>query len=694
MRFCGKCGQPLHQSSVSLDRERRSVSTVFIDLSGFTKLTYDFDPEALRDLADGVLTVVAGIIEDYDGYVDAFQGDGLIALFGAPHSHPDDPYRAVKAAAVSLEAIEAIGEDKGYPLKGRAGVNTGVVIAGSVGSGRVKDYTVMGSAVNLAARLEAAATPGEVWVGPATFEATRHRASYQLVSGVSLPGFPDITEVHKLSALDSALPHDPYAELRFIGRSRELVALEAKFDESVTSGRVKTAWLYGEVGSGKTRLVGKLADRLRAHAPHVFILEEQSLNAEAMWRELGGHLFEAEPGGPQWEELVRRGVTQLLPGEPRWQTYILRSLGLAASKPWRRLERRSVDRTFVAWRDLLLAFARRAPGTLLVVEHSSQGSSFGQFLDLLQAEAAPLFILRTSRERHATPNADGLRLGPLNLQESLALISQVTDASLRVATESLILQVGGIPANVLELGRALGTAPQLSFSDSLASLLQARLDSLAPEARQVLILAALTGERSWDGLAVNLIGPESRERLTELVRERLLVREGGSSVPDEAEYRFQSELLRRVVLDMVPYSERPLLHLRIATWLEAYAPLDLSANVGYHFREGNSHEAAYPHYLAAADLAVSEQDARQAYGLFDELLTLELPGYLLAQGALAYAQAALSYQDWQLAAKQLSRAKLWTELCSPEDRDELLQVHAQLNRDLKSTLDEDAPVAS
>ena len=172
MRFCGMCGAPLAVAPAR--RERRRVTTVFIDLTGFSTLTRDFDPEKLRDLADDVLSVVAGIIEEYDGYIDAFQGDGLIALFGAPNAHPNDPERAVLAAAEGLRAIEAMGRSKGYPLKGRAGVNTGLVIAGNLGSGKIKDYTVMGSAVNLAARLEAAATPGEVWVG--TGNIPRHKA--------------------------------------------------------------------------------------------------------------------------------------------------------------------------------------------------------------------------------------------------------------------------------------------------------------------------------------------------------------------------------------------------------------------------------------------------------------------------------------------------------------------------------------
>src|SRR5690606_30328166 len=151
-RFCGMCGSELTKQPAG--RERRRVSVLFVDLVSFSTMTHGLDPEELRDLADGVLTAVAAVIEDFDGYVDAFRGDGLIALFGAPHWHPDDPYRAVLAAARALETIERLGRTRGQQLKGRAGVTTGIVIAGSVGSGKVRSYTVMGSAVNLSARLE------------------------------------------------------------------------------------------------------------------------------------------------------------------------------------------------------------------------------------------------------------------------------------------------------------------------------------------------------------------------------------------------------------------------------------------------------------------------------------------------------------------------------------------------------------
>lgn len=684
MRFCGRCGTALQRS---LARERRNVSVVFIDLCGFSTLTREFDPEILRDLADQVLTVVAGIIEDYDGHVDAFQGDGLIALFGAPHSHPDDPNRAVQAAAAGLRAIEAIGKSKGYPLKGRAGVNTGIVIAGSVGSGRVREYTVMGSAVNFAARLESAAEDGEVWVGPETFEATRHRMSYESITGVSLNGFPNITEVYKLLTLNETRESDPHAQLSFVGRAREIELLKLALNDVQTLQTAQVRWLVGEVGSGKTRLLLEFAKAANLQG----IWLEESLDTKVMWRTLARQMFDLPDDEPVWQQRVPAFLKELIPNEPRWQIYILRSLGLLEEKPWRRLERRGIDRTFLAWRDFFLAWLSHKQSPLLfVLEHGSQSVSpfdglragFGQLVELLREANAPLFIVQTSRGRDVPPQADVIYMKPLSMEESLALVEQVASPQMKTATNSLIFQVGGVPANILELGRALQLTNPGSFRGSLASLLQARLDMLSATTRQLLAYAALTGERSWEGLLLELSSVDANE-LQSLVQENVLLREGNSSLEGHNEYRFQSELFRSAVLRMVPYADRPLLHLQIASWLEKHAPLSLSALIGHQFKEGQSLEAAYPHYLAAADNAVQESNSEEAYKLFSTLLGLELPVHLLAQGSLAYAQAALSQKHASKAKEQLTFAEQWLELCSPETRAQLGEVLAQLGEDVR-----------
>ncbi len=684
MRFCGMCGSRLERQLTA--RERRRVSVVFVDLAGFSSLTHGLDPEELRDLADEVLTMVAGIIEEYDGHVDAFRGDGLIALFGAPHSHPDDASRAVLAASSSLEAIRSIGRSRGIRLEGRAGVNTGVVIAGSVGSGRVRSYTVMGSAVNLAARLEEAATPGEVWVGDETFQTTRNRLAFEETGPLQLPGFPAVRRAHRLVSTVQPRESDPYAGIRFIGRAKELAALKDAYEQTVKAGRARELWLVGEAGRGKTRLLNEFLNSVSNALSSIWI--EVHPTEEFSWKALEPQLFgtDADEDERARHQHVQESLQRLLPDEPRWHQAILNSLDLISTKPWTRLDRRTVDRTNLAWRDLLVALARSGGEVALVVavDNEPRDEALLEFLALLGAAEAPILLLRTSRWENLPAEADSLALGPLDFHESLALLDELASPEMRTASEALVRQVGGVPAYVLELGRALSLTPSGSFSGSLASLLQSRLDMVEAPARLLLAQAALTGEATWEGLLLELAGGEEDELVSALVDEDLLVREAHSTVPEDIEYRFQSELLRQAVLRMIPFSDRPLLHLRIATWLESHAPLTFSELIAEHFERGGSPDAAYAHYLAAADQSAAQGDAERADDLYERLLGLDLSADLLAEGALAYANAALARGDRERAMAELTRARGWIAQSDEGERDELERVEQRLRSDAEA----------
>ena len=719
-RFCGMCGAPLAKHPV--ERERRRVSMVFIDLAGFTTLTHGFDPEELRDLADEILTVIAGIIEDYDGHVDAFQGDGLTALFGAPRSHPDDPKRAVLAAAAGLRAIEAIGRSKGYTLKGRAGVNTGVVIAGSVGLGRVKDYTVMGSAVNLAARLEAAATPGSVLVGAETYEATRHALRFAESPPLKLAGFPDVTRAFELVSTDYPAQTDPNAGLAFVGRERELGRLKETYAQVSASGRPQQLWLVGEAGSGKTRLLREFVDALatpenlspEVSSPEpgrstlVWLREQPALDGRSpQWTQLAEQLFGLLPA--EDEHLKRQRVLEYFKtrlknlktgseeGDATWQKSILDSLGLVESDRRKGSRPRAHGTYALAWVRLLRHVASSGGSPLVVVADThSSNPGLEEFFGGLLRSRGPVLILRTSRTREGTTSAQTqtpthtLALTPLSLSESQALLEQVASPLLAPATRSLVTQAGGVPAYILELGRALSITPTGSFSGSLTSLLQARLDMLPPSSRHLLAYVASTGERCWEGLAIHLAngqlaGGDGRAALDALVEAGLLTEEGVSSLPGEVEYRFQSELLRSAAERLVPYGDRGALHRRVALWLEQRAPLELSGLIGHHFEKAGMLEAAYPHYLAAADSAVAAHNLDVAFEIFDHLLALDLTPVLQAQGALAYAQAALGAGDPARARVQLDAARGGLEHL-PEAAGELRSVYEKLRGEVARLL--------
>ena len=723
MRFCGMCGAPLAARPV--ERERRRVSVVFIDLAGFTTLTRGFDPEELRDLADEILTVVAGIVEDYDGHVDAFQGDGLTALFGAPRSHPDDPKRAVLAAAAGLRAVEAIGESKGYVIKGRAGVNTGIVIAGSVGLGRVKDYTVMGSAVNLAARLEAAATPGTVLVGAETYEATRHALRFVESPPLTLAGFPEVTRAFELVSTHPAQT-DPNAGLAFVGRARELERLREVYAQVSTSRRPRQLWLVGETGSGKTRLLNefvrahvagpalesegpKLEDNVKPQgtAQRVIWLREQpSLDGRSpQWAQLAEGLFGLLPG--EDEHLKRERVLAHLRldggGTAAWQKSILDSLGLFEHDRRKGSRPRAHSTYALAWARLLRSTLDEDTPLLIIADTNSSHPGLEELFGALSGSRGPILILRTSRTLEGLPPAQTLPLTPLSLEESRALLEQVASPLLAPATRSLVTQTGGVPAYILELGRALSITPTGSFSGSLTSLLQARLDMLAPPSRRLLAYAAAIGERCWDGLALHLagenpagghpagehVGKGAKDALEALTNAGLLTEEGPSSVPGEIEYRFQSELLRSAAERLVPYSDRGALHRRVALWLEQRAPLELSGLIGHHFERAGMLEAAYPHHLAGAESALAARDLEGAYAAYERLLAPELKPALRAQGGLAYAQAALSAKDPARALLPLGAVEGALEGLPTEETGELRSVYERLREETARLLTPD-----
>jgi len=689
MRYCGMCGRELASHAGSGERERRRVSVVFVDLMGFSTLTHGLDPEELRDLADEVLTVVAGVVEDYDGYVDAFRGDGLIAVFGAPHSHPDDPYRAVVAAAAGLRAIEHIGNAKGLDLHGRAGVTTGIVVAGSVGSGRVREYTVMGSVVNLASRLEGAAMPGQVLVGRDTFEATRHRLSFERVDGLALAGFPDVTSAYAFVA-DREQHADPYRTLPFVGRQRELEALGAALREVRERDRASELWLVGEAGAGKTRLLQTFAERASPATTRVLWLgvrrSDERPDGGPDWAALAEQLFGIDPRDDERTRLQQAQIAleRYLPGDGRWQRLVLSSIGLMPSRTWTRLERRTVDRAMLAWRDLLSAVARAEPGRalLLVVASDRYAPSLGEFCELLQGTEGPLLVVRPSRGRDLPEGARKLALPSLSLEESLRLLEQVVDPIFAVAARTLVAQVGGVPASIFELARALAITQDANVSSSLVSLLQARLDAFEPPARRLLAVAALTGDRSWDGLLASVV-PEGHAHMAAVRDADVLVHEPESALPGFSAYRFRSELLRRAVLQMIPFAERPALHLRIATWLEQHAPLTFAEPIAQHFERGGALEAAYAHYLAGAGEALADGDRPRAERLYQALAKLEVDAEATVQAALAHAEAALSWSALESAGEALSRAARHIDDCPPEACPQLREVLTRLSGELE-----------
>lgn len=261
----------LQSDKINSEGNRRTVTVLFADLSGFTTMSERLDPEIMQTLQNELFEELTAAVQSFGGFVDKFIGDALLALFGAPAAHEDDPERAVLAALDMIGRTMRLSERAkayaGSPLLLHVGINTGHVVAGGLGVGVAKSYSVTGDTVNTAQRLQSMASPGDVFVGPLTYRLTRHAFSYESLGEVALKGKMGSLLVHRLKGpLDT-----PRAArgLDMIGLSAPLIGRDAELARLVDSldlacgGAAQLVRLVGEAGIGKTRLVNEFIARAR-----------------------------------------------------------------------------------------------------------------------------------------------------------------------------------------------------------------------------------------------------------------------------------------------------------------------------------------------------------------------------------------------------------------------------------------------
>jgi class 3 adenylate cyclase len=257
--FSRRGEQPPSLPHGDAEADRRTVTVLFADLSGFTALSERLDPEELRALQNDLFAELTAAVHAFDGFVDKFIGDALLALFGAPVAHEDDPERALRAALEMLgRAARIAGSSAAYagePLLLHIGINTGPVVTGGFGSGNAKSFSVTGDTVNTAQRLQSLAAPGEILVGPLTHRLTRHAFTYESLGDVALRGKAGSVLVHRLvEPLESPRAVRGLETLGLsaplIGRDAELGRMLASLDQAC-GGSAQLIRLVGEAGSAK-----------------------------------------------------------------------------------------------------------------------------------------------------------------------------------------------------------------------------------------------------------------------------------------------------------------------------------------------------------------------------------------------------------------------------------------------------------
>jgi class 3 adenylate cyclase len=608
-RFCPYCAAPLPTAAATRE-QRKTVTVLFCDVAGSTALGESKDPEALRTLLARYFKRMRGIVESHGGTVEKFIGDAVMAVFGVPTVHEDDALRACRAAVEMRDAFPELG------INGRIGVATGKVVTGTA------ERLATGDAVNVAARLERAAAPGEVLIGAETLALARDAVAVTSVEPLTLKGKADPVPAFRLISVHGEVARRFATPM--VGREAELRQLREAVAQAARDRSCQLFTVLGAAGVGKSRLVA-----------------ESLAGVEA--RIVRGRCLSYGEGITYWPvvEIVKQLET-LPEGD--------------AAAPLRSLLGETESTTSaeeIAWgfRKLLEQEAQKRPLACVLDDlHWAEET----LLDLVEhiadlSQDAPVVLLCMARPEllERRPAWGGVRsssttvlLQPLDTAETERLLDELggVEPGLR---QRIATAAEGNPLfleEMLALVRDSGDA-EISVPPTIQALLAARLDQLDPAERAVLERGSVEGYVFHQSAVQALVNGNPLAPMLDALVRKQLIRPDAPQFPGEQAYRFHHLLIRDAAYDALTKSARADLHERFAAWLEERAAdlVELDEILGHHLEQAARYRAeleqpdaglgqrAADRLAAAGRRALARGDERAAASLLERALALTRP---------------------------------------------------------------------
>jgi class 3 adenylate cyclase/tetratricopeptide (TPR) repeat protein len=615
-KFCSECSVALVAAEPLAREERKVVSVLFADLVGFTSRAEQLDPEDVRALLLPYFARLRAELERFGGTVEKFIGDAVMAVFGAPVAHEDDPERAVRAA---LAIRDWAREEERIQV--RLAVNTGEALV-VLGARPVQgEGMAAGDVVNTAARLQAAAPVNGVLVGERTFGATRQAIEYREAGPVAAKGKREPVAVWEAVGARARfgvdVPHQ--ARTALVGRERELGVLRDALARVRSERSPQLVTLVGVPGIGKSRLLYELSQVVEAEAELIAWRQGRSLPygegvsfwalAEMVKAQAG--IMDSDTTGEAGGKLAEM-IAEVMPGssDADWvQRHLGTLVGLGGGGVSAGGDRQG--EVFAAWRQFFEALSERRPLVLVFEDLHWADDGLLDFVDYLAdwADQVPLLVVATARPEllarrpgwgGGKPNAVTLSLAPLSDGDTARLIGLLLSRAVLEAGQQAVLlaRAGGNPLyaeQYVQMMDEQGAGQQLPVPESIQGIIGARLDLLTPLEKRLLQDAAVIGKVFWPGAVTALGGTpghgELEEYLHGLERKQFIRRERRSSVAGETQYAFGHVLLRDVAYGQIPRAARAARHVRAAGWIESLGRPEDHAEMLAH------------HYLSALDLA-------------------------------------------------------------------------------------------
>jgi len=601
---------------------RKVVTVLFSDIQGSTRLGEVLDPESLRDMMSRYFAEVRRVIERHEGVVEKFIGDAVMAVFGLPRVHEDDALRAVRAADELRTTLAALNDEFaalwGVTVSVRTGINTGEILARERPVG---ESIVLGDAVNVAARLEQEAEPGEILIGEPTYRLVHDAVTAEDAGALTLKGKAAPVPAWRLLRVTAHAPGwSRRLDSRLVGRARELAELERAFGRAADQRTCELVTVMGPAGVGKSRLTAELLSGLGAHAR---VLQGRCLpygEGITFWPMVSVlmqalDIRERDPEGEARRRIAELVADGAAPDDAgRVGDALAPLLGFGPGQ--------GIQETYWAVRRLLERLAARGP---VVVAFDDIHWAEPTFLDLVEylgdwIRSFPVLVVCQARPElleirpswlTAKDNASLIGLRPLSAPESDTLIrGLVGDAELPREARARIAAVGeGNPLFVEEILRMLvdhgvlrsqdgrwsvaGDLSGVTIPPTIHALITARLDRLEPEQRAVVERGSVVGRSFWWGAVAALSLPAARTgvaaSLQALVRKDL-IEPDRSEIRQEDAYRFTHILVRDAAYHGIPKMVRASMHEQLAEWIEQRAR-DLAGDyeefVGYHLEQAH-----------------------------------------------------------------------------------------------------------
>ncbi|MGZ4393824.1 MAG: ATP-binding protein [Gaiellaceae bacterium] len=597
--------------------ERKLASVLFVDLVDSTAEVARTDPEVVRLRINRFFDQVEHCVNSHGGIVEKFAGDAVMAAFGIPQAHEDDAERAVRASLAILRAVHDLG------LEARIGVEAGEVVA------ETGDSTfATGEAVNLAARLQQAAAPGDILVGPAALRLTTGRIEVEPVGPLQLRGLETVEAWRVLGEIDLAVPPKSL-RAPLVGRESELDLLELTFERASRDRRAHLFTIYGEAGIGKSRLARELAAGLDGAT----VLNGRCLPygegitywplAEMVKTAVG--IADDDPAEEAFEKLRESCEDEAVADLLALATGVLEAVGGERSQQE------------IAWavREWAEQMAQTQPLVLVFEDIHWAEEPLLELIEHVAAwvRSAPLLLLCLARPEllDLRPGWGGgkLRATAIELEPLLSAESEELAAALLAehelpadVLEAVLEKTEGNPLFVEETIRMLvqddGDDLSSRIPDTLQALIAARIDRLEPDEKLLLQRAAVIGRTFWANSIRELLPDELDvpALLDDLLLRDFIISEQRSSITGEEAFRFKHVLIKEVAYSGLAKSSRADLHRRFAAWLHGRVGEELTEIRGYHLDQAcrmlAELDGAPPADLASETAAVLESAGRRA----------------------------------------------------------------------------------